>query len=699
LRARHMEQPIDISVIVPVYRGKCCIQRLFLRLFPVLQDIGSYEVIFVDDGSRDKTADEIRRLSALFPGVWGLVLSRNRGQQRASEIGLRRARGRVVATMDDDLQHRPEDLPRLLRRLESEGGLETEEGPVCDLVFGLPEDEGREKRSFLRGAGSSLRDHMFRWIAAGKSGGESKVRPTSFRVMRRELLQRFCADPRPVFYLSAGLLRHARSVSHVRIPRGGETGHPGRYSLKKLAAALFGLLLSLPKTPAFLTKLFAPKEEGGITEIEESRASGRKLFIVGAGEGQLYGLRYAAARGFTLGVGDADPAAPGRRHADFFKRADTFDAGATTEAARTFGAEGLCTYGTDQPVLTVAKAAAALSLPGPLPVETALAATNKGVMKPLFEKHGIPTCPYRLIDKGAKAAGWNRENRAEGLRKPLVLKPVDSQGQRGVVRAENEDEVRTFLPGTLLFSREGRAVLEEYYQGGEVTFSGWVVDGTLYPLTLTDRITVHHGPHIGVCISHNYPSRYFSEYGEQVLDISRRIAASFGIKEGPVYFQMLIGEEGVKVNEIACRIGGAYEDEIIPLLTGVDILGLAFDEALDGRPGEKTFRRLRDFCYPAQGASSVLLFFTRALRVEGTGDMNEILRLSGVYGGRYLLHPGRKVGEMKNSTGRAGYVIIHGEDTAMVNERIADVYRRLAVYDAKGRNGIIDYTKESLHRL
>ena len=418
-----------------------------------------------------------------------------------------------------------------------------------------------------------------------------------------------------------------------------------------------------------------------------------RLLIVGGGGGQLNAIRAARSLGIETVVSDRDPGAPGMQIADFGVVADTFDAEATEKAARMYKVDGIATMGTDQPVLTVSRAAEKLGLPRALSPDQALAATNKRYMKPMLEGCGVPHNPYRLVHAGF------RPEELGGLRPPYVLKPVDSQGQRGVVRLESPDEIERYLPETLRFSRDGYALVEEFYPGDEITFSGWVRDGVMYPLTITDRRTRHLYPHIGVCVAHTYPSRHFEAYGEAIRDISARIVEGMGIRQGPLYFQMLIGPQGVRVNEIACRIGGAYEDEFIPMLTGVNIDALLFSEAL-GPEANLPFHDtgcfgLHAYRYPAPGVMAVLLFFTRPLQVKALGRREMLMEIPGVVQARYLLSPGQTVGPMHNSTGRAGYIIIRGSTKKEVNMTVNTVYKHLSVLDAEGRNGVLDFSSES----
>lgn len=119
----------DLSIVVPVYNGSATIRRLLERVIAALGSAYSIEVIFVDDGSGDTSWETIEVLCCEYPGMTrGLRMSRNFGQHNSVLCGIRAARGTYVVTMDDDLQHRPEDVPALLARLNA----------GADVVYGTP---------------------------------------------------------------------------------------------------------------------------------------------------------------------------------------------------------------------------------------------------------------------------------------------------------------------------------------------------------------------------------------------------------------------------------------------------------------------------------------------------------------------------------------------------------------------------------
>jgi len=118
-KRKYLMSPVDISVVIPVYNSTecldelvCCLTREFARLQR------PYEIILVNDGSRDGSWTKIQELGRNFTTLYGINFRRNFGQDNALMAGLRAARGTVVIIMDDDLQHDPADMEKLIRKIE-----------------------------------------------------------------------------------------------------------------------------------------------------------------------------------------------------------------------------------------------------------------------------------------------------------------------------------------------------------------------------------------------------------------------------------------------------------------------------------------------------------------------------------------------------------------------------------------------------
>ncbi|MBV8545793.1 MAG: glycosyltransferase [Acidobacteria bacterium] len=118
-----------LSVVVPVYNSEQSLTPLVERLHTVLPSLaGEWEILLINDGSRDRSWEVVRDLAARYPQVCGIRMMRNFGQHNALLAGVRAARYSVIVTMDDDLQHQPEEIPKLLAKLASGE----------DVVYGTP---------------------------------------------------------------------------------------------------------------------------------------------------------------------------------------------------------------------------------------------------------------------------------------------------------------------------------------------------------------------------------------------------------------------------------------------------------------------------------------------------------------------------------------------------------------------------------
>lgn len=414
-----------------------------------------------------------------------------------------------------------------------------------------------------------------------------------------------------------------------------------------------------------------------------------KLMILGASKAQCNAIRRGRDLGYTVVASDYNREAPGKDIADEAALASTFDVIKTIEAAKEKEITGIMTTGTDQPVFTVSKVAEELGLPRFLDSETAYRVTNKWAMKKIFIQEGIPTVPYAII-----GTDFNKED-IEHIQPPYVLKPLDSQGQRGIYKLNSFDEIQQYIHKTLSYSRQTVALLEHFYPNDEVTISGWVHEGKTTILTITDRVTFEASTHIGICSSHEFPSKYYESYGEELESISESIVKAFNIKEGPIYFQMLIGDKGIRVNEIACRIGGAYEDQFIPVLTGIDILDMVIQFSMgkdvDYKPLKSYSLRENNKYLTSQ------LFFAVEGKVEKMVEREKMLQCKGMVNMEFNINQGSAISKRENATARAGYMIIRGNSENDIEENITRAYDSLYMLDENKNNLVIRGRRGYIH--
>lgn len=166
-----------ISVVIPVYNSQTVLHELSTRLALILsQTADQYELVLVNDGSRDGSWDEITRLALRYKWVRGINLMRNYGQHNALLCGIRTVKYEITIIMDDDLQHPPEDIPRLLEKLR--------EG--YDVVYGAPQ-EGQH------GVWRNTAAWLTKLALRSALGAETATKVSPYRAFRTSLRDGFAS--------------------------------------------------------------------------------------------------------------------------------------------------------------------------------------------------------------------------------------------------------------------------------------------------------------------------------------------------------------------------------------------------------------------------------------------------------------------------------------------------------------------------
>ena len=198
-----------------------------------------------------------------------------------------------------------------------------------------------------------------------------------------------------------------------------------------------------------------------------------------------------------------------------------------------------------------------------------------------------------------------------------------------------------------------------------------------------------NGNRIGICIAHNHPTIHLNRYVKEVKTITQQIVEAFEIMEGPLYFQYLIGAKGIRVNEIAMRIGGAYEDVTIPIISGIDILGMVKDSVMGL---ELDYKGLENYDFTKDGKFiSTQMFFVEKGRVASYTPIKEFLNLPYIEGAYYNFCIGTEFEGIENATARAGYFIVTGTTFEDMMLNVDKAYEYLEIINTNGSNILKKY--------
>jgi biotin carboxylase len=282
-------------------------------------------------------------------------------------------------------------------------------------------------------------------------------------------------------------------------------------------------------------------------------------------------LEAARARGLWVAVVDRDPGAPGFHLADRRCILSTEDEPAIERLIGALGIDGIISPGTDWPVAIAARLAERAGLPHPISPQTAVLATNKLRQRERLGEAGVP-------QPRSWAVGANdKPPQVDG---PVVVKAPDRQGQKGLTLVVEPAALVPAIETARAAARNGLALVEELVEGPEVTVVGFSIDGAFTALVVTDRITAEL-PAFGVALAHVWPSNVPDGHvGGEAPAVAEAAVAALGIENGPSYTQLRLGPDGPQVIEVAARLGGGHDAELVRAVTGVDLNGLALDAAL-----------------------------------------------------------------------------------------------------------------------
>jgi glycosyltransferase involved in cell wall biosynthesis len=240
--------PHLVSVVVPVYQGAGSLPALVDEIEP-LTAVGSTpagrpyrvtEVLLVDDCGPDGSDAVIRDLAADHDWVRAVWLSRNFGQHAATLAGIATSGGEWVVTMDEDGQHDPADIARML---------DTAMAEQADVVYARPSNE--PPHGLLRNAASS----GAKWLVARMAKGAPAADFNSFRLVLGEVARSVAAYAGPGIYLDVAISWVARRVTTVPLPMRTEAERPSGYDLRRLLSHFWRLVLSSGTTPLRLVSI------------------------------------------------------------------------------------------------------------------------------------------------------------------------------------------------------------------------------------------------------------------------------------------------------------------------------------------------------------------------------------------------------------------------------------------------------------
>jgi len=314
-------------------------------------------------------------------------------------------------------------------------------------------------------------------------------------------------------------------------------------------------------------------------EAERARlsiASGATLLILGGTAFQIPAILHALKLGCRVITCDYLPCNPGHRYAHRYVNTSTTDREAVLAVAREHRVDGVLAYASDPAALTAAAVSAELRLPGNS-VAAVDTLANKSLFRAFLRDHDFRVPRFKTAATADEACAA-----ASAIGFPVMIKPVDSSGSKGVARVATDAEVVEAALGALVHSRCKQIIVEEWIErdGAQVAGDGLVVDGRLVFEGFGDE---HFDP---CCSPHapvgeSMPGMLSGDRRELLLRELQRLFTLLGVRQLVFNLDAMIDRNGrVMLIEVGPRAGGNALPQLIQLATGVDLTDIAIRQAL-----------------------------------------------------------------------------------------------------------------------
>jgi len=403
------------------------------------------------------------------------------------------------------------------------------------------------------------------------------------------------------------------------------------------------------------------------------------VMLLGASADQLFSIRTAKTMGLRTLVVDMNAESPGFALADDFGIVSTQDVPALKRFIDDYcrsgkSIDGVFVQGSDIPHV-VAELAAHVGAPH-MPVELARTAVDKFAMKECFARRGVPipwfSAVHSLVDLQERI-------RERGF--PLVLKPVDRSGSRGVFCLRSEADLATLYARSVAASYSGRVMIEEYIPGPQISTESLVYAGAVITPGFVDRNYEHLDRFAPYVIENGgwTPSLMSEEVRTTVDSVIAMAARALGMTDGIVKGDVVVGPDGPKIIEIAARAsGGDFSESLILRGIGVNIVEAGLNVAVGRAPD------LNALLPKFKRAIANRYFFPEPGRLLAVRGMQVVAAQPWVQKLEFWYEPGDVVPAVRSHADRFGVFVVEADERDELERRITWVYEQIRIETEPG---------------
>lgn len=316
-----------------------------------------------------------------------------------------------------------------------------------------------------------------------------------------------------------------------------------------------------------------------------SDLTGKRLLILGGTQIQCEVIRMAKKMGVTTVVTDYNKPenSPGKLICDEHYMVSCTDVEAVVELIKEKNIDGVLVGFNDMLLPYYADICEKAGLPCYGTREQFEIYTNKDKYKALCREYNVPTVKEYQIDLN------NIDESIASIEYPVLVKPSDSSGSRGITRCDNVEELKEAVSVARKFSKTDVVLVEQYLKGREVTVFWIFQDGNYYLSAIANRHVKHNQEGvIPLPVGYTFPASITGEYQKNIENNAKEMFRSTSIKNGMMFMQCKIEEDTCVVYDIGFRLTGSLEYKIIKKVCGYDPLEMMIHFAITGRMSDNS---------------------------------------------------------------------------------------------------------------
>lgn len=388
----------------------------------------------------------------------------------------------------------------------------------------------------------------------------------------------------------------------------------------------------------------------------------KRILVLGAGRGQIGLINAAHELGYEAIAASIDGDYPGFKIADEKCIVDISNAKAVARAAKSLNIDGVVTAGMDLPLPALGAACEDCRLAG-LNRKTAQLSANKLLMKDAFMKSGVKTARFIKASNSEEAI-----KATELLRLPLIVKPVDLGGSRGINIVFKEEELEDAFRNTMSATKKDYCIIEEYIDGYEVSATSMIVDGeVLFVLPMGD---VRYGENDEIPVGHYVPLDCSSSINNEIKEQVVQAIKSLGIDNCAVNADLMIMNNEAYVLELTGRLGANAIPELTSMYYGVDIHKLIVETSVG------KFEEVKKFEFEDKDDK---VWYGQMLFSEKTGVLGKSTLGEAECEEWFFKNKGDKVNRFKNPGDCIGQVVFEGRNKIECENKAQELLNKVVV--------------------